>query len=268
MNQAARYELALSYRALGQSALADPILAGLAKEGKRTGRRGCPVPDRPVSPDRRALCRSRPPARSLPGRQPQGRCRRCRAGSSRGGAPGTGPARLTPGRLWPTLAERFPTQPVVGSDTAAACRGRAGRAPGRAGRRAVPAGCRRREVDRTSRARPPGTKSNEPDGSALRVRALAGLGKSLRELGKPADAAAAFAAVLELAPADPIAPEVALAQGRALEADKQLDAALKSYSLVLEKFAKSTRRRKPPWPRLDSSPRPVAAMRRPVRSSV
>ena len=31
--QAARYELALSYRALGQSTLADPILAGLAKEG-------------------------------------------------------------------------------------------------------------------------------------------------------------------------------------------------------------------------------------------
>ena len=45
--------------------------------------------------------------------------------------------------------------------------------------------------------------------------------------------------MLELAPDDPIAPEVALAQGRALEADKQVDAALKAYSLVLEKFAKS-----------------------------
>ena len=33
LNQSARYELALSYRALGQSALADQILADLAKEG-------------------------------------------------------------------------------------------------------------------------------------------------------------------------------------------------------------------------------------------
>ena len=32
LTQAARYELALSYRALGQNALADPILASLAKE--------------------------------------------------------------------------------------------------------------------------------------------------------------------------------------------------------------------------------------------
>ena len=92
------------------------------------------------------------------------------------------------------------------------------------------------------RTSPPiaGSQIERPDGArAPRFERSAGLGKSLRELGKPADAAAAFAAVLELAPTDPVAPEVALAQGRALEADKQFDAALKSYSLILEKFAKS-----------------------------
>ena len=71
------------------------------------------------------------------------------------------------------------------------------------------------------------------------IRALAGLGKAYRELGKPAEAAAAFATMLELAPTDPIAPEVALARARALEADKQVDAAIKAYSVILEKFAKS-----------------------------
>ncbi len=40
-------------------------------------------------------------------------------------------------------------------------------------------------------------------------------------------------------PLTPLAPEVALAQGRALEANKQVDAALKSYSLILDNFGKS-----------------------------
>ena len=87
--------------------------------------------------------------------------------------------------------------------------------------------------------RPSGARSSDTTEPGLRVRALAGLGKALSELGKPADAAAAFGAVLEIAPLDQIAPDVALAQGRALEANKQADAALKSYSLVLERFAKS-----------------------------
>jgi TolA-binding protein len=73
----------------------------------------------------------------------------------------------------------------------------------------------------------------------LRIQALAGLGKSLWELGKPAEAATAFATLLRLAPNDPIAAEVALAHGRALEANEQPDAAKKAYLLVIERFAKS-----------------------------
>ena len=73
----------------------------------------------------------------------------------------------------------------------------------------------------------------------LRARALVGLGKALVELGKPSDASASFAEALELAPTGPLAPEIALAHGRALEASQQNDAALKAYALVSERFAKS-----------------------------
>jgi len=82
-------------------------------------------------------------------------------------------------------------------------------------------------------------RTNDSAEESLRIRALAGLGKSLWELGKPAEAATAFATLLARAPNDPIAAEVALAHGRALEASEQPDAAQKAYSSVMERFAKS-----------------------------
>ena len=91
----------------------------------------------------------------------------------------------------------------------------------------------------------PGTKSNDATEPALRVRALTGLGKALqRRRATPAAAAAAFAAVLELgASTDPAAAEASngLTQGRALEANKQVDAeaAQVVFCLILEKFGKS-----------------------------
>ena len=45
--------------------------------------------------------------------------------------------------------------------------------------------------------------------------------------------------MIELAPADPIAPEIALARANALEAGRQTEAALKAYSLVVDRYAKS-----------------------------
>ena len=48
-----------------------------------------------------------------------------------------------------------------------------------------------------------GDKEIEP---ALRLRALAGLGRALAELNKPGEAAQTFAAFLAMAPGDPIAP--------------------------------------------------------------
>jgi cellulose synthase operon protein C len=84
-----------------------------------------------------------------------------------------------------------------------------------------------------------GVKPSETISPALQVRAYRGLGRALSELGKQAEAAAAFRAALALAPTDPIAPEVALAEARALENGSQTDAALKAYSAIQDRFAKS-----------------------------
>jgi cellulose synthase operon protein C len=72
---------------------------------------------------------------------------------------------------------------------------------------------------------------------ALRVRALSGLGRALQELGRSADAAAAFGAVLEMAPGDPLAPEMALARAGSLEAADRPDDALKTYEDAAGRFA-------------------------------
>ena len=84
-----------------------------------------------------------------------------------------------------------------------------------------------------------GAKPVEATARALQVRAYRGLGKALAELGKSTEAAAAFRAALELAPDDGGAAEVALAQGRVLEDGRQTDAALKAYSDVQTRYAKS-----------------------------
>jgi TolA-binding protein len=73
---------------------------------------------------------------------------------------------------------------------------------------------------------------------ALRVRALSGLGRALQEMGRSAEAAAAFGAVLELAPADPAAAEVALARARALEGANRPEEALTAYKTAADRFAK------------------------------
>ncbi len=83
--------------------------------------------------------------------------------------------------------------------------------------------------------------SAESTDPALASRARLGLGWSLLDGGKPAEAASAFAAYLAAAPADdPLAPEAALAQARALDAAKQPDEALAAYQVVTGKFPKST----------------------------
>ena len=237
LDQAARFELALSYRALGQSDLADPILAGLAKEANG-----------PVTADAQFLigqshltagrfAEAIPPLEAYLATNPKGDVADFALAHLAVASLGLGQLDIA-WKTMATLAERFPR-----SRSLAPTRLRLGEAalaahqPERAAeqfRLVAGDGTRSDEARKSA-----GSKSNDPTGPSLRIRALTGLGKALRELGKPTEAAAAFAAVLELAPADPVAPEVALAQGRALEADKQNDAALKSYSLILEKFGKS-----------------------------
>jgi tetratricopeptide (TPR) repeat protein len=79
----------------------------------------------------------------------------------------------------------------------------------------------------------------EPAEKALRVRALTGLGQAFNQIGKPAEAAEAFATALELAGGEASAAEIALAQARALEASGQSASALRAYALVGERNPKT-----------------------------
>lgn len=74
---------------------------------------------------------------------------------------------------------------------------------------------------------------------AARGKAQLDLGWALLDGGKPAEAAAAFGALLEKSPDDPLAPDAAVARGRALELAKQPDQALAAYALAAEKYPKS-----------------------------
>ena len=74
---------------------------------------------------------------------------------------------------------------------------------------------------------------------AYRPRAQSGLGWALLLGGKPAEAAAAFGALLESSPDDPLAPEAALTRGRALDEAGKPDEAVAAYTLLLEKYPKA-----------------------------
>jgi TolA-binding protein len=73
----------------------------------------------------------------------------------------------------------------------------------------------------------------------LRIRALAGLGRALGALGEPANAAAAYERILELAPNDPIASQIALERARSLESARESASALDAYSQVIKRFSDS-----------------------------
>jgi cellulose synthase operon protein C len=78
--------------------------------------------------------------------------------------------------------------------------------------------------------------ANDPK---LKARALSGVAWALLEDGKPAEAAASFSARLEAASDDALAPQDALARGRALEEIAKTDEALTAYAFVSERYAKS-----------------------------
>jgi TolA-binding protein len=70
-------------------------------------------------------------------------------------------------------------------------------------------------------------------------RALSGLGWSLLGAGQPAEAAAAFGALLEAAPDDALAPEAALTRAFALDQAKQAEPAMVAYASAVAKYPKS-----------------------------
>jgi TolA-binding protein len=235
--QAARYELALSFRALGQSAQAEPILAGLAKDS--TG---------PITADAQFLigqghvgagryAEAIPSLQAYLHANPRGDVADVALAHLAAAQVGIG--RLDDARkTLADLAERFPrSKALPPTRLRFAEAALAANQPERAAEQF-------RHVagvapDANSPLDVVAPKSNDQPDVALRFRALAGLGKSLWKLGKPGDAAEAFAAALEVDPDSPSAPEIALRQGRALEMSKQPDAAVKIYARVLERFAKS-----------------------------
>lgn len=79
-------------------------------------------------------------------------------------------------------------------------------------------------------------ESNTPE---LRARARSGLGWTLLESKKPAEAAEVFAALLDASPEDPLAPDAALACGRALAQAGQVVAALAAYTVTTTQYPKS-----------------------------
>jgi len=234
--EAARYDLALAYRALGQSARAEALFAELAK-----GSTGPIAPDAQfllgqAHLDARRYAEAVAPLENYLAANPQGDVADYALAHLAMARLGLG----QPDDAWQTLAKlaaRFPrSQALNATRLRLAEAALAAHHPDRAAEqfRLVAGGGSSKEP-----ARPSAGKQNAATEPALRIRAWAGLGTALWQLGKPAEAASAFASALDLAPNDPIAPEIALAHGRALEASQQVDPALKAYATILERFAKS-----------------------------
>jgi TolA-binding protein len=233
----ARYELALAYRGLGRSADAERLLERLAEE-----------PAGAVAADARFLLGQ---ARVEAGRYAEAIAplERYLADNPRGDVAEFALADLVAAQLGAGRADDA-------GKTLALLAGRfpGGKALPRARLRVAEAALAAKQFERAAEQFRPVAGSREPaggpraapdarDGSsamvdpALRVRALAGLGRALRELGQSAEAAAAFGAVLELAPGDPIAPEMAMARARALEAANRADESLAAYADAVGRFA-------------------------------
>jgi cellulose synthase operon protein C len=234
---AARYDLALAYRAIGRSADGDAILAKLAKADAG-----------PITSDAQFLVGQ---SQLEAGRYAEAIAplEGYLAANPRGDVAEFAIAHLVMARLglgqtdvaWKMLgrlAQDFP-----GSKSLPPARLRAAEA-------ALEAHQAERAVEQfklvtgatkagAAGASSPVVKPVDATTRALQVRAYRGLGKALAELGRSAEAASAFSGALELAPDDGAAAEVALAQGRVLEDGRQTDAALKAYSVVQERYAKS-----------------------------
>jgi TolA-binding protein len=242
--QDARYELALAYRALGRSADAENVLAKLAEE-----------PSGPVAVDAQFLLGQ---AQVEAGRYAEAIAplERYLAANPRGDVAEFALADLVAAQLGAAhpgeadkaleaLSRRYPD----------------GKTLPRARLRVAEAALAARRYDRAAEqfrlvagydgpGDASGTRVNnngKPAAAvdpALRVRGLAGLGRTLQEMGRPAEAAAAFAALLELAPSDPAAPEMSLAHARALESANRPEDALAAYKSAAKRLA-----RRPEGPR-------------------
>lgn len=220
LSQAARYELALAYRALGQKARSETILSGLVK-----------ATNDPIAADAQFLLGQ--------GHVEAGRYAEAVAAlkqyltaKPQGDVADFALAQLAEAQLGlarpddalktlNSLAERFPKSKAL--------------APSRLRLAEAELAAHHAEQAATLfRLVADGTIA-----SSLRIRALTGLGTALAEQGKAAEAALAFDSLLKLAPDDRLAPEIALSHARALEASNQTPAALEAYTSILKRFPNS-----------------------------
>ncbi len=234
----AQYELALAYRAVGKTSEADSILAGLAKGPKNPVVADAQFMVGQANLDAGRFADAIAPLEEYLSSNPKGEVvdfAMAHLAMARLGLGQIGEAR----KLLASVAERFPRSAAL--PPARLRLGEAELAAHHAERAAeqfrhvAGAGPPSKEPARSAAGKEQGASTDK----TLKVRALVGLGTALSELGKPADAAAAFQSALELGGNEPIAAQIALAQGQAHEANRQPEAALQTYALIARKYPKS-----------------------------
>ena len=218
-SQAATYYLGLAYRADGQSARANELLARLAKTPAASSAAGAQFMLGQGLVESGKFAEAIPPLEAYLKGQPDGEVADfALAHLAR--------AQLELGRLddaratVETLATKFPRSKALPA-------ARLGLAES-----AMSA----KQYDRAAESFRLAAEASDP---TARAQARSGLGWALLKLNKPQDAADAFDALLKDTPDDPRAPDAALARARALESLKQVEPALAAYEVVLARYAKS-----------------------------
>jgi TolA-binding protein len=234
---AARYELALAYRAAGQAAKADALLTALASAAKDTVSTDAQFLIGQERVEQGHFAEAIGPLNLYLNHSPEGDVADFALAHLATAQLGLGKIDLA----WSTLnrlADRFPMSRALLSTRlrlaeTALDADQAARAAEqfRLVLDASPGGS---EVPAS-----PGKPAPPAIDSTMRARAQAGLGRALWKLGKPAEAAALFAQFLETSGGEPTAPGVALNHAGALAAAGQTEAALDAYCLLAKRYSKT-----------------------------
>ncbi len=233
LSQALRYELAIAYRALGRSADAEATLSKLTTEASSAFTNDAQFLLGQAHVEEGRYGAAIVPLEKYLAANPKGEVAEFALAHlvvARIGADRLEDA----GRALAILADQFPQSKLLPPT-----RVRLAEAALRAHQPQQALDQLRQVVDLEPPMKTPAAGGSKAVELPLRIRALRGLGLALNELGKPVEAATAFARILELAPNDPAAAKIALEQGRALESGRQFDAALDAYSQVIKRFGES-----------------------------
>lgn len=236
---AARYDLALAYRATGQAAQADAMLASLAGSEKGSTGVNARFLIGQAHVEKGRFAEALQPLKDYLAANPRGDVADFALADLAIAQLGLGKQ----SEAWETLEElsgRFPQSKVLPPTRlrlaeAALDAGQAGRAIDqfRLVLGLTPGG--KEDTSGAPISEPGTTQIDAP----VRLRAWAGLGRALWKLGKPAEAADVFARFLEASADDPMAPQVALDRAAALQDAKKTDAAVAAYAQVADRYPKS-----------------------------